>query len=367
MAAKINTFGIALSLLFILLVHILASFAPIPVFMQLFINSLACIYIGCSLSVKMGLPSEKKADDSVETLSMKDASLFPVYGSIVLFSLYIVFKLFDQGTLKLIFSFYFAFLGFLCLENIIETELDLLYPALKDRFIFKRKFEWTIYWKKTLSLEFSQLNLISGVIALIPTITYLITKNWILNNIFGIAFSITGISSLNLPNFKVAFILLWGLFFYDIFWVYGTDVMVSVAQNLDAPIKLSFPYDLAASPPKFSMLGLGDIVIPGIFVALCLKFDIDTGVSLRKKANEISQSYFLWCFMGYTLGIVTTFATMVVFEHAQPALLFLVPGCCFSILLRALINKDLDRLWKYEENPEKTEKKKEETEELKGK
>ena len=175
-------------------------------------------------------------------------------------------------------------------------------------------------------------------------------KNF-LNNIFGIAFSITGISSLNLSNFKVGFILLWGLFLYDIFWVYGTDVMVSVAQNIDAPIKLSFPSDLSATPPKFSMLGLGDIVIPGIFVALCLKFDIDTGVHENKKAHEISQKYFHWCFGGYTVGIITTFAVMIIFEHAQPALLFLVPGCCFSILALAWKRGELEKLKNYEENP----------------
>lgn len=84
-----------------------------------------------------------------------------------------------------------------------------------------------------------------------------------------------------MPNFKTGFILLWGLFFYDIFWVYGTDVMVTVAKSLDVPIKLQFPYNWNESPPKFSMLGLGDIVIPGIFVALCLKYDID------KKSKEM--------------------------------------------------------------------------------
>lgn len=360
MAAKINTFGISLALLFIFLIHILASLAPIPVFIQLFTNSLACIYVGCSLSVKMGSPSEKKQDDNTETLSMKDASLFPVYGSAVLFSLYIVFKLFDPNALKMIFSLYFACLGFLCLVNIIETELDLYLPQHKERFLFKRKFEWTLFRKKTFSLEFHQMNLISFTIALIPMVLYLLTKHWLLNNIFGIAFSITGISSLNLPNFKVGFILLWGLFFYDIFWVYGTDVMVSVAQNIDAPIKLSFPADMGASPPKFSMLGLGDIVIPGIFVALCLKFDIDTGLGLKKKIREIEQRYFHCCFVGYTIGIVVTFATMIVFEHAQPALLFLVPGCCFSILGLALVRGEVKKVAEYEENPAKK------TEELKG-
>jgi len=71
---------------------------------------------------------------------------------------------------------------------------------------------------------------------------YAATKNWITNNIFGIAFSVVGIENLNLPDFKTGFILLWGLFFYDIFWVYGTDVMVTVAKSFDAPIKLMFPY-----------------------------------------------------------------------------------------------------------------------------
>jgi hypothetical protein len=32
-----------------------------------------------------------------------------------------------------------------------------------------------------------------------------------------------------------------GLFFYDIFWVFFTPVMVSVAKSFDAPIKVSIP------------------------------------------------------------------------------------------------------------------------------
>ncbi len=42
-------------------------------------------------------------------------------------------------------------------------------------------------------------------------------------------------------------LLLTGLFFYDIFWVFGTPVMVSVAKSLDAPIKLLFPRPDAAA------------------------------------------------------------------------------------------------------------------------
>ena len=35
---------------------------------------------------------------------------------------------------------------------------------------------------------------------------------------------------LSLPNYKTGAMLLGGLFFYDVFWVFGTDVMVTVAK-----------------------------------------------------------------------------------------------------------------------------------------
>ena len=36
--------------------------------------------------------------------------------------------------------------------------------------------------------------------------------------------------------------MLWLLFIYDLYWVYGSDVMVTVAKNIDLPLKLKFPY-----------------------------------------------------------------------------------------------------------------------------
>jgi minor histocompatibility antigen H13 len=71
---------------------------------------------------------------------------------------------------------------------------------------------------------------------------YCVTKYWLLNNIFAIIFAITALKSIDLSSFKVGYCLLWFLFFYDIFWVYGTDIMVMVAKKLDLPIKIIFPY-----------------------------------------------------------------------------------------------------------------------------
>jgi hypothetical protein len=70
-----------------------------------------------------------------------------------------------------------------------------------------------------------------------------------------------GIAMINLGSTTNGLILLWGLFLYDIFWVFCTPVMVAVATNIDGPIKLLFR---SGTVKKFNMLGLGDIVIPGV-------------------------------------------------------------------------------------------------------
>lgn len=71
-----------------------------------------------------------------------------------------------------------------------------------------------------------------------------------------------GIAMVNLGSTQAGVILLWGLFVYDVFWVFFTPVMVTVATKIEGPIKLLFPS--TETPGKFNMLGLGDIVLPGL-------------------------------------------------------------------------------------------------------
>lgn len=65
------------------------------------------------------------------------------------------------------------------------------------------------------------------------------------------------------------------LFFYDIFFVFGTDVMLTVAKGIKAPIKILFATGYKEDGTRqYNLLGLGDIVLPGIFLALNLRWDI---------------------------------------------------------------------------------------------
>nr|CAD7617226.1 unnamed protein product [Timema genevievae] len=101
-----------------------------------------------------------------------------------------------------------------------------------------------------------------------------------------------------------------------------------------------FPQDLleqGLSANNFAMLGLGDIVIPGIFIALLLRFD----TSLKRSTNM----YFNVTFGAYFLGLMATILIMHLFKHAQPALLYLVPACLGAPLGVALLRGDIKALF----------------------
>jgi len=102
------------------------------------------------------------------------------------------------------------------------------------------------------------------------------------------------------------------------------------------------------------MIGLGDIVIPGIYVALMLRYDLMKYLRANPTQTSVPFSlgnckYFLSTILGYTTGILVTLGIMVYFQAAQPALLYLVPGCLGASLLAAVINGDLKDLWNYSE------------------
>lgn len=132
--------------------------------------------------------------------------------------------------------------------------------------------------------------------------------------------------------------------------MFGTNVMVTVAKSFEAPIKLVFPQDLlekGLAASNFAMLGLGDIVIPGIFIALLLRYDY----SLKRK----SSVYFYATFIAYFMGLMATIFVMHVYKHAQPALLYLVPACVITPLCVAAVKGDLKSLFAYEDHPEEKE------------
>jgi minor histocompatibility antigen H13 len=276
---------------------------------------------------------------------MREAMKFPIIASVFLFGFYLLYKFVNKDIVNFLITLQFCLATVISTSNMLLTYVNFS-ESMKKVIRHVNPYEFLKKYLDFSEFDISIASIITTGLCSIPVILFYITKHWFLNNVFGILFSIVALKSINLSSFKVGFILLWILFFYDIFWVYGTDVMVTVAKNLDIPIKLVFPYLNAEGEEKFSMLGLGDIVVPGIFVALCLKFDIDKALlKLKiKKTEELTTPYFNTCMIGYFLGIVETFAVMWIWEHPQPALLFLVPMCTLPVAGLGFVKKEFKEL-----------------------
>ncbi|XP_026223327.1 minor histocompatibility antigen H13 isoform X2 [Anabas testudineus] len=303
------------------------------------------IFFGALRSVTCS--KSKNAADMPETITSRDAARFPIIASCTLFGLYLFFKVFSQEYINLLLSVYFFALGVLALSHTMSPLMTKVFPASFPNKQYQLLFTQGTGESKEeiVNYEFDTKNLVCLLISSVVGVWYLLKKHWIANNLFGLAFALNGVELLHLNNVSTGCILLGGLFVYDVFWVFGTNVMVTVAKSFEAPIKLVFPQDLlekGLEASNFAMLGLGDIVIPGIFIALLLRFD----VSLKKN----SRTYFYSSFLAYIFGLGLTIFVMHTFKHAQPALLYLVPACVGFPVIVALFKGELTEMFRYEES-----------------
>ncbi|ESW96309.1 hypothetical protein KL918_000261 [Ogataea parapolymorpha] len=186
-------------------------------------------------------------------------------------------------------------------------------------------------------------------------------NNWILSNIFGASFTIFGLSVSRLPSFRPALILLILFFVYDIYFVFGSDVMVDVATKIDIPVKMLVPSKLSSehNEVQMSILGLGDMIVPGLFISLCLRYDLYRYHELHPctefhHLQKIDKPYFYSALIGYTIGLISTVTVLHVFNRAQPALLYLCPSIILSTISTALYRGELKGLWEYNEEERTT-------------
>ena len=247
----------------------------------------------------------------------------------------------------------------------------------------------------------------------------LVDKPWWLTNLLGFSFAYNALQIMSPTTAWTGTLILMALFIYDIYFVFFTPLMVTVATNIDIPAKLLFPRPVGPhqdpSKQALSMLGLGDIVLPGIIIGYALRFDLhlfylrkqvrqatgnatvsedaeDANASKTRKPDTKSEivkakwvpatgswgerfwtsykkavipealqgvvfpkTYFYATLVGYAIGMIVTLGILQVYSHAQPALLYLVPGTLGALWGTALIKGDIKTLWEYSEAEEEVE------------
>ena len=266
--------------------------------------------------------------------------------------------------------------------------------------------------------------LTSFVIAVTSVLYFnLVNKPWWLTNLLGFSFSYSALQLMSPTTFWTGTLVLTSLFFYDIYFVFFTPLMITVATKLDIPVKLLFPRPPAVNddPDKksLSMLGLGDVVLPGIMIGLALRFDLYLFYLKKQRRHQIDlkdgsdgqsaelkpastghpqanvtkedktahpseevvkatyrsatgrwgerywlgskatleggsfpKTYFHASVVGYIIGMTCTLGVMHVYQHGQPALLYLVPAVLCSLWGTALFRGEIKTMWAYTEAEE---------------
>lgn len=238
---------LALSYLAIIATWGISQYVLIPYVAHLLILVTSILYAACHSSLSLREVPDPLSPDSThssassekETLRKEDAYQFPIIGSISLFSLYLAFKYLDKDWVNFIIGGYFALVGCVAVTMTISPALSLMLPKS-----FQKQLGWDYKVKHSmpewvagpspldLSMDFTTVDILSLCIAAVVCGLYIQNKTWYLNNVLGICFCLQGISKFSLGTYKIAAILLIGLFFYDIFWVFGTEVMVSYSFDI---------------------------------------------------------------------------------------------------------------------------------------
>eukprot|EP00477_Mikrocytos_mackini_P002098 GAHX01002296.1.p1 GENE.GAHX01002296.1~~GAHX01002296.1.p1 ORF type:complete len:335 (-),score=46.06 GAHX01002296.1:31-1035(-) len=325
----------------VLAVSGLSSYINIHPFIQITLYAL--------LTYDISSKAHSRSSNS-NSLTKNEAMRFPIVASAFLFGAYIFLKFIHVDYTNLLITAYFSLLSLDILydlfeKNLIKQEQSILKRPLLSFRIPEQPIINYVFEAGVVSFTLSKF--ISFSISLLLVYQYTTTKHYILNNLIAFVICVKSFEEIHLDSFSNSFILLVGLFLYDIFWVYGTDVMLTVAKKIDAPIKFLIP-KLNEGKVQMGLLGLGDIVVPGLHIILMKRFDEFVG-------NE-NNVYYKTSLVGYLLGMLVCSFVLYYFKAGQPALFYLVPGLLIASFMTALYRKEVGKLIWYEEKKEEKEK-----------
>lgn len=313
--------------------------------------------------------NEKNVETNQQTLDSSQALFLPIGASL---SLLVMFFFFDS--IQTVFALFTAVIATVAVAFLLLPLCQYLTMPCSATY----KISLCLMGRYTLA-ELMALFLSFTLVCL-----WVLTGHWLLMDALGMGLCVAFIALVRLPSLKVSTILLSGLLVYDVIWVFfssylfNTNVMVRVATRpaenpiglmvrklhlsgfvreppkLSLPGKLVFPSSQNAN--HFSMLGLGDVVMPGLLLCFVMRYDAYKRSQAAENAEQQQSppialsnlqkvTYFHCSLIGYFVGLITAAVSSEIFKAAQPALLYLVPFTLLPLLLMAYIKGDLRRMW----------------------
>lgn len=291
-------------------------------------------------ATKGGTMRDDHDDIEVQVLTMPAASCFVVFASASLLVLFYFMK-------HLVYVLMFIFAVGAC------NALFLCLRALSKNCACSKRLSRETLRMPWVDIHVSHLAVLLMIPSLMTPVCWFVYRNsdwsWLLQDVMCICLCMVVQRQLRLPNIKVSAVLLVSAFMYDIFWVFisplffSSSVMVTVATGGDSgemiPMLIRIPHfhELLGG---YAMLGLGDMVLPGLLMSFFLRFDYQ-----HLQQTPLWKGYFSFSLFMYTIGMVICNIALILMKHGQPALLYLVPCCLGGPVALAYTRRELPLLW----------------------
>jgi minor histocompatibility antigen H13 len=209
------------------------NFTTIPPSFCCLYYSIVCIYVGASRTLNfynVKKESEAGGDISVNgensLLSLKSAMSIPVIatGSLLIAYLSIINKI---TLVNKLLNAYIMFLAVLTMKKYLYPYAQ-MNSALKA-YDFHLQFLQT---SRVLALRMTFLEFAVALFSVFLVYTYVDTRYWVANNMIAIGFAISFIENYLVGNIKHIAIIFLGLIAYDVYFVFASEVMITVAQEV---------------------------------------------------------------------------------------------------------------------------------------
>ncbi|GLC34018.1 hypothetical protein PLESTM_000144600 [Pleodorina starrii] len=276
-----------------------AKLADLPYFVGL---AVITIYIGAH----RGLTTRQR-----QQISIKEGILAPLLASVSLFGFYLLIKYLPDFNVQAFLNAYFWMLGSFAIGGAAVPVLRKVGGPLGE---LSLKFDVPEGWLldeeggSITKAELAPTDILSVCLALGLSTAELISghSSFTLNNLVATLVATDILQLIGPRSFRTAGLLLVGLLLYDVFWVFGSpkvvgdNVMLAVATSdlVSGPTRILFPRlpgggstaEAAAATFPFSLLGLGDIAVPGLLACLALRYDASRSTDMRARAVAAAEA-----------------------------------------------------------------------------
>ncbi|EFJ53057.1 hypothetical protein VOLCADRAFT_85944 [Volvox carteri f. nagariensis] len=273
--------------------------ADLPYFVGL---AIVTIYIGAH----RGLTTRQR-----QQISIKEGILAPVLASVSLFGFYLLIKYLPDFNVKAFLNAYFWMLGTFAIGGAAVPVLRKVGGPLGELNLKFKLPEGLLLDEDGASIteaEAAPTDLLAVALALGLSSAELLSghTSFTLNNLVATLVATDILQLIGPRSFRTAGLLLLGLLLYDVFWVFGSpkvvgdNVMLAVATSdmVSGPTRILFPRTLdggstveaAAAAFPYSLLGLGDIAIPGLLACLALRYDASRSTDMRARAVAAAEA-----------------------------------------------------------------------------